>query len=42
MEEFDRLYNGLITELEDVSFDNRNRIARLSNEILNLILDEQR
>jgi len=42
MEEFDRLYDGLMTELEDVSFDNRHRIASLSNGILKLVLDEQR
>ena len=41
MEEFDRLYNGLLTELEEVSFDRRNRITNLSIGILKLITDDQ-
>lgn len=41
MEEFDRLYNGLLTELEEVSFDRRNRITNLSIGILKLIADDQ-
>jgi hypothetical protein len=41
MEEFDRLYNSLLTELEEVSFDRRNRITNLSIGILKLITDDQ-